>query len=190
MISFRFNGSTIQRITWRQPALHERPIKREAKVRRHADQTSEVISFRFNDSIRRWTNPPWRAAHHGVGRGCGVGRDLGNGVNLGVIVAVGLGVTVEVGVGVTVGLGVGVGLGKHALSTSTKRATTCWFPCSVVCTPVTRKPPSFLLATTEPRAKNWVVPSKTFTASPSRSPSEDRSCTQTMLVFGSIHLTR
>ena len=51
-------------------------------------------------------------------------------------VGVGLGVTVEVGVGVTVGLGVGValgvgvGLGKHALTTSTKRATTCWFPWS------------------------------------------------------------
>src|SRR5262245_9601322 len=76
------------------------------------------------------------------GRGCGVGRGLGNGVDLGV--AVGLGVA----------LGVGVGLGRHALTTSTKRATTCWFPWPVVCTPVTRKPPSFLLATTEPRAKN------------------------------------
>ena len=37
---------------------------------------------------------------------------------------------------------------------------------------------------------NWAVPSKTFTASPSRSPSEDRSCTQTVLEFGSVHLTR
>ena len=114
--------------------------------------------------------------HHG--RGCGVGRGLGNGVDLGVAVGVGvdvgvgLGVAVGVvvGVGVTVGLGtgvgvtvgvrvgvalgVGVGLGEHALSTSTKRATVCWFPWSVVCTPVTRKPPSFLLVTTEPRAGN------------------------------------
>ena len=32
MISFRFNASTIQRITWRQPALCERWIKREAKL--------------------------------------------------------------------------------------------------------------------------------------------------------------
>ena len=154
---------------------------------------------RFNDSIRRWGQCAGYSrslSHHGLGRGCGVGRGLGNGVDLGVAVGVGLGVTVS-RLGVTVGLGVGValglvgvGLGKHALSTSTKRATTCWFPCSVVCTPVTRKPPSFLLATTEPRAKNWDVPSKTFTASPSRSPSEDRSCTQTMLEFGSVHLTR
>ena len=137
--------------------------------------------------------------HHGLGRGCGVGRGLGDGVDLGVTVGVGvaigvgLGVTVEVGVavglgvgvGVTVGvrvgvaLGDGVGLGEHTLSTSTKRATVCWFPWSVVCTPVTRKPPSFLLVTTEPRAGNWTVPAKTFTASPSRSPSEDSSCTQT-----------
>jgi len=29
---FRFNDSTIQRITWRQPALYERRIKREAKL--------------------------------------------------------------------------------------------------------------------------------------------------------------
>jgi hypothetical protein len=114
--------------------------------------------------------------HHGLGRGCGVGRGLGDGVDLGVTVGVGvaigvgLGVTVEVGVGVAVGLkvgvgvtvgvrvgvalGVGVGLGEHTLSTSTKRATVCWFPWSVVCTPVTRKPPSFLLVTTEPRAGN------------------------------------
>ena len=131
-----------------------------------------------------------------MGRGLGNGVDLGVAVGVDVTVGVGLGITVELGVGVTVGLGVGValgvgvGLGKHALSTSTKRATTCWFPWPVVCTPVTRKPPSFLLETTEPRAKTWDVPSKTFTASPSRSPSEDRSCTQTMLEFGSVHLTR
>ena len=145
-------------------------------------------------------------SHHGLGRGCGVGRGLGNGVSLGVAVGVGvttgvaLGVIVDVGVAVTVavgvavglalGVGVGVGLGKHVLTTSTKRATTCWLPWSVVCTPVTRKPPSFLLATTEPRAGNWTVPSKTFTASPSRSPSEDSNCTQTILEFGSVHLTR
>jgi hypothetical protein len=99
--------------------------------------------------------------HHGLGRGCGVGRGLGDGVDLGVTVGVGvaigvgLGVTVGIGVGVAVGLGVGVGvtvgvidgvgLGEHTLSTSTKRATVCWFPWSVVCTPVTRKPPSLLL---------------------------------------------
>ena len=65
--------------------------------------------------------------HHGVGRGCGVGRGLGNGVGLGVGVTVDVGVAVTVGLGVGVGvaLGVGVGLGKHALTTSTKRATTC-----------------------------------------------------------------
>src|SRR5438045_8862472 len=92
--------------------------------------------------------------HHGLERGCGVGRGLGNGVDLGVAVGVGvttgvgLGVTVEVGVAVAVGvgvgvtLGVGVGLGRQALTTSTKRATTCWFPCPAVWTPVTRKPPS------------------------------------------------
>jgi len=143
-----------------------------------------------------------------VGRGLGNGVDLGVTVGVGVAIGVGLGVTVEVGVGVAVGLevgvgvtvgvrvgvgltlGVGVGLGRHALFTSTKRATTCWLPWSVVCTPVTRKPPSFLLETTEPRAGNWTVPSKTLTASPSRTPSEDRSCTQTTLEFGSIHLTR
>ena len=150
--------------------------------------------------------------HHGFGRGCGVGRGLGDGVDRGVTVGVGvimgveLGVAVEVGVGVAVGLkvgvgvtvgvrvgvalGVGVGLGEHTLSTSTKRATACWFPWSVVCTPVTRKPPSFLLVTTEPRAGDWTVPAKTFTASPSRSPSEDSSCTQTVPELKSIHLTR
>ena len=133
--------------------------------------------------------------HHGLGRGYGVGRGLGNGVDLGVATGVGLGVIVEVGVAVAVGLGVGValgvgvGLGKHALTTSTKRATTCWFPWSVW-TPVTRKPPSFLLATTEPRAKSCDVPTNTFTASPSGTPSEDRSCTKTLLEFGSVHLTR
>ena len=130
----------------------------------------------------------------GVGAGVGVGVLLGVGVGLGtgvgVGVSVGVGVGLGTGVGVGVSLGVGVGLGKHALTTSTKRATTCWFPWSAVCTPVTRKPPSFLLATTEPRAKDWTVPAKTFTASPSRSPSEDNSCTQTMLEFGSVHLTR
>jgi hypothetical protein len=133
--------------------------------------------------------------HHGLGRGCGVGRGLGDGVDLGVTVGVGvgvgLGVAVGVGIGVRVGLGVGVGvtvgvrvgvalgvgvgLGEHTLSTSTKRATVCWSPWSVVCAPVTRKPPAFLLVTTEPRAGNWTVAAKTFTASPSRSPSEDRS---------------
>src|SRR5215208_4072376 len=101
--------------------------------------------------------------HHGLGRGSGVGRGLGDGVDLGVTVGVavgvGLGITVDVGVGVVVGLGVsvgvtvgvrvgvalgdGVGLGEHTLSTSTKRATVCWFPWSVISTPVTRKPPSF-----------------------------------------------
>ena len=154
------------------------------------------------------------------GRGCGVGRGLGNGVGLGVALGVGVtlgvglgvtvgvaigvglgvavglgvgvGVAVAVGVGVGVGviLGVGVGLGRHAVTTSTKRATTSWFPWPVVWTPVTRKPPSFLFATTEPRTKDWVVPSKTFTASPSRTPAEDRSCTKTMPEFGSNHLTR
>jgi hypothetical protein len=144
--------------------------------------------------------------HHGLGRGCGVGRGLGDGVDLGVTVGVGvaigvgLGVTVGIGVGVAVGLGVGVGvtvgvidgvgLGEHTLSTSTKRATVCWFPWSVVCTPVTRKPPSLLFVTTEPRAGNWTVPEKTFTASPSRSPSEDSNCTQTVLELKSVHLTR
>jgi hypothetical protein len=150
--------------------------------------------------------------HHGLGRRCGVGRGLGDGVDLGVTVGVGvaigveLGVTVEVGVGVAVGLevgvgvtvgvrvgvalAVGVGLGKHTLSTSTKRATVCWFPWSVISTPVTRKPPPFLLVTTEPRAGNWSVPAKTFTASPSRSPSEDSNCTQTVLELKSVHLTR
>ena len=123
-------------------------------------------------------------SHHG--RGWGVGRGLGAGVDLGVAIGVGQGVTVDV----AVGLGVGVGLGKHALTTSTKRATTCWLPWSVVCTPVTRKPPSLLLETTEPRAGNWTVPAKTFTASPSSTPSEDRSCNQTVLEFGSVHLTR
>src|SRR5438552_11033013 len=29
---FRFNALTIQRFTWRQPALYERRIKREAKL--------------------------------------------------------------------------------------------------------------------------------------------------------------
>lgn len=144
----------------------------------------------FNDSIRRWRQCAGYSrslSHHGLGRGCGVGRGLGNGVDLGVAVGVDVTVGLGVGDGVTVGvrvgvaLGVGVGLGKHTLSTSTKRATTCWFPCLVVCTPVTRKPPSFLLETTEPRAGNWAVLSKTFTASPSRSPSEDSSCTQTVL---------
>jgi hypothetical protein len=125
-----------------------------------------------------------------VGSGLGNGVGLGVAVGVGVTTGVGLGVIVAVGLGVGVALGVGVGLGKHALTTSTKRATTCWFPCSVVCAPVTRKPPSFLLETTEPRAGNWAVPSKTFTASPSRSPSEDSSCTQTVLEFGSVHLTR
>src|SRR6516162_1102246 len=111
-------------------------------------------------------------SHHG--RGWGVGRGLGAGVDLGVAIGVGQGVTVDV----AVGLGVGVGLGKHALTTSTKRATTCWLPWSVVCTPVTRKPPSLLLETTDPRAGDWIVPTKTSTASPSKSPSEDKSCTQ------------
>ena len=131
-------------------------------------------------------------------RGLGNGVDLGVPVAVGVTVGVGLGVIVEVGVavavavglGVGVTLGVGVGLGRHVLTTSTKRATTCWFPWSVVCTPVTRKPPLFLLGTTEPRTGDWTVPSKTFTASPSRIPSEDRSCTQTLLELGSVHLTR
>ena len=120
-----------------------------------------------------------RGLGNGVGLGVAVGVGVTTGVGLGVIVEVGVGVAYTVGLGVGVALGVGVGLGKHALTTSTKRATTCWSPWSVVCTPVTRKPPSFLLETTEPRAGNWAVPSKTFTASPSRSPSEDRSCTQT-----------
>jgi len=29
---FRFNGSRVQRYTWRQPVLYERPIKRDAKL--------------------------------------------------------------------------------------------------------------------------------------------------------------
>src|SRR5262249_26110098 len=128
--------------------------------------------------------------HHGLGLGCGVGRGLGNGVGLGVgvdvalalggavgvgvgvgggvIVGLGTGVGVTVGVRIGVALGVGVGVVKHTLSTSTKRAIVSWFPWAVVCTPVTRKPPSFLLVTTEPRAGNWTVPAKTFNASPSR----------------------
>ena len=79
---------------------------------------------------------------HGVGRGCGVGLGLGIGVPLGVglgggvAVGVGVAVAVAVGVGVTEGVtvavgvavGVGVGLAEHTLSTSTKRATVCWFP--------------------------------------------------------------
>jgi len=131
---------------------------------------------------------PGSRSRYGVGRGCGVGRGLG--VALGGAVGLGSAVGVTVGVRVGVALGVGVGLGEHTLSTSTKRATVCWFPWSVVCTPVTRKPPSFLLVTTEPRAGNWTVPAKTFTASPSRSPSEDSSCTQTVLELKSVHLTR
>src|SRR5262245_262850 len=141
---------------------------------------------------------------HGVGRGCGVGLGLGIGVPLGVglgggvAVGVGVAVAVAVGVGVTEGVtvavgvavGVGVGLAERTLSTSTKRATVCWFPWPVVCTPVTRKPPTFLLVTTAPRAGNWTVPAKTFIASPSSPPSEDRSCTQTVLEFVSVHLTR
>ena len=118
------------------------------------------VRCRFKQPADQRRDKARSLSHHGLGRGCGVGRSLGNGVDLGV----------AVGLGVGVALGVGVGLGKHALTTSTKRATTCWFPCSVVCAPVTRKPPSFLLETTEPRAGNWAVPSKTFTASPSRSP--------------------
>jgi hypothetical protein len=37
MISFRFNGSTIQRFTWRQPASYERRIKHEQNqvIREH-----------------------------------------------------------------------------------------------------------------------------------------------------------
>jgi hypothetical protein len=122
-----------------------------------------------------------RGLGNGVGLGVavGVGVDVGLGVAVGVVVGVtvglGIGVGVTVGVRIGVALGVGVGLGEHTLSTSTKRATVCWFPWSVVCTPVTRKPPSFLLVTTAPRAENWTVPAKTFTASPSRNPSEDRS---------------
>jgi hypothetical protein len=69
MISFRFNVSTIERFneslarqslgdggTWRQPALYERPIKREGKLAGAAsrDRTREMISFdstvqRFNE---------------------------------------------------------------------------------------------------------------------------------------------
>jgi len=126
----------------------------------------------------------------GVGVDVGVGLAVAVGVIVGVTVGLGIGVGVTVGVRIGVALGVGVGLGEHTLSTSTKRATVCWFPWFVVCTPVTRKPPSFLLVNTEPRAGNWTVPAKTFTASPSRSPSEDKSCTQTVLEFGSVHLTR
>ncbi|PYL23709.1 MAG: hypothetical protein DMF44_07270 [Verrucomicrobia bacterium] len=81
-------------------------------------------------------------------------RESGVAVGVGVTVGLETGVGVTVGVRVGVALGVGVGLGEHTLSTSTKRATVCWFPWSVVCTPVTRKPPSFLLVTTEPRTGN------------------------------------
>ena len=185
---FRFNDSTLQRLRSNGQAFNPW----HAIVRRLPDDGGTGESLHMPGQRAGYSRSLF---HHGLGRGCGVGRGLGNGVDLGVAMGVGLGVTVEVGVGVTVGLavgvalGVGVGLGKHALTTSTKRATTCWFPWSVW-TPVTRKPPSFLLATTEPRAGNWTVPAKTFTASPSRSPSEDRSCTQTILEFGSVHLTR
>ena len=185
---FRFNDSTLQRLRSNGQAFNPW----HAIVRRLPDDGGTGESLHMPGQRAGYSRSLFR---HGLGRGCGVGRGLGNGVDLGVAMGVGLGVTVEVGVGVTVGLavgvalGVGVGLGKHALTTSTKRATTCWFPWSVW-TPVTRKPPSFLLATTEPRAKSCDVPSNTFTASPSGTPSEDRSCTKTLLEFGSSHLTR
>src|SRR5206468_12330103 len=121
--------------------------------------------------------------------GVGVGVRVAVGVGVGVNVAVGVGVNVAVAVGVAAGVAVGVGVVEHPLITSTRRAT-IWSPETVTFAPVTRNPPPFAFATTEPRAVDWTVPAKTSSAWPRGRPSGDRSCTRTVLEFESLHLTR